>query len=385
MPFITQNSGICLSEEGVSNFSACGPIVRESDASYVFTEKELKIYTDNSCSDSTTKFDCNFKRTIVDSGRFVKITNTCTLPIEITGFVNSDPVRFSLFEYPKYRNQGSMYTVDNTEQLPITLNPTDSFKIPTFFHPLISELETGNAGIIQDVHDQELPIDVFGARVDIYPGFPISNCSTDENDCDAYFTLTGSFLCEDPGEREWMENQDNFIPADLSEFDPDIENDVCINKTPSLEFTTDGWVDDLDFMQKLDESILSYSEEITNGGKDIAELYKHIGMSGALGGMRRMIQGKNNVNELINGSLSDEEVVYTYDNKSYSMTVNYDSQKNSIMNIDGLDFTGLFYDIVGGQDARSQTVFINSRQETIISLFVADEGDYDAVDFCEEE
>lgn len=385
MPFITQDSGICLSQEGVSNFILCGPIVRESDEAYVFTESELKIYTDNSCSDSTTKFDCNFKRTIVDSGRFVRITNTCTLPIEITGFVNSDPARFSLFEYPKYRNQVSMYTVDNTEQLPITLNPTDSFKIPTFFHPLISELETGNAGIIQDAHDQDLPVDVFGARIDIYPGFPISNCSTDENDCDAYFTLTGSFLCEDPGDREWMENQDNFIPSDLSEFDTDISNDTCIRKTPSLEFTTDGWVSDLDFMQKLDESILSYSQEITNGGKDIAELYGHIGMSGALGGMRKMIQGKNNVNELINGSLSDEEVVYTYDNTSYSMTVNYDSQKNSSININGLDFTGLFYDIIGDQDAKSQTVFINSRQETIISMFVADEGDYDAADFCEEE
>ena len=62
MPFITQDSGICLSHEGASNFIACGPIVRESDAAYVFTESELKIYTDNSCSDSTTRFDCNFKR-----------------------------------------------------------------------------------------------------------------------------------------------------------------------------------------------------------------------------------------------------------------------------------------------------------------------------------
>ena len=142
-----------------------------------------------------------------------------------------------------------------------------------------------------------------------------------------HISLTGSFLCEDPGEREWMENQDNFIPADLNEFDPDISNDVCIRKTPSLEFTTDGWTSDLDFMQKLDESILSYSEEIDNGSKNIAELYGHIGMSGALGGMRKMMQGKNNVSELINGSLSDEEVVYTYDNNSYSMTVNYDSQE----------------------------------------------------------
>ena len=325
------------------------------------------------------------KEKIVDSGRYVTITNTCSLPIEITGFVNSDPVRFSLFEYPKYKNQVSIYTVDNTDQLPITLNPTDSFRIPTFFHPLISELETGNAGVIQDVHDQELPVDVFGARVDIYPGFPISNCSTDENDCDAYFTLTGSFLCEDPGGREWMENQDNFIPADLSEFDPDIDNDVCIGKTPSIEFITDAWTSDSDFMQKLDESILSYSEEITNGNKDIAELYGHIGVSGALGGMRKMIQGKNNVNELINGSLSDEEVVYTYDNQNYSMTVDYDKQKNSNININGLDFTGLFYYIVGDQDARSQTVFINSSQGNVISMFAADEGDYNTEDFCEEE
>ena len=87
--------------------------------------------------------------------------------------------------------------------------------------------------------------------------------------------------------KEWMENQDNFIPADLSEFDPDIDNDVCIGKTPSIEFITDAWTSDSDFMQKLDESILSYSEEITNGDKDIAELYGHIGMSGALGACAR--------------------------------------------------------------------------------------------------
>jgi len=385
MPFITQDSGICLSEEGTSNFSACGPIIREKDDAFVFTETELKIYTDNSCSDTTTKFDCNFKRTIVDSGRFVKITNTCTLPIEITGFVNSDPTRFSLFEYPKYRNQGSMYTADNTEELPITLNPTDSFKIPTFFHPLIKELESGNAGIIQDVHNQELPVDVFGARVNIYPGFPISNCSTDENDCDTYFTLTGSFLCEDPGDREWMENRDNFIPADLSDFNPDIENDVCINITPPAQFNTDGWGGDLEFMQKLDASILSYSDVITNGGKNITELYGHIGMFGALGGMRKMIQGKNNVNELINGSLSDEEFIYTYDDQGYSMIVEYDSSKNTTLTIDGNDFTGLFYNVEGSLDARNQTVFINSSQETIISIFAADEGDYDTTDFCEEE
>ena len=98
-----------------------------------------------------------------------------------------------------------------------------------------------------------------------------------------------------------------------------------------------------------------------------------------------MIQGKNNVNELINGSLSDEEVVYTYDNQNYSMTVDYDSQKNSNININGLDFTGLFYYIVGDQDARSQTVFINSSQGNVISMFAADEGDYNTEDFCEEE
>ena len=61
------------------------------------------------------------------------------------------------------------------------------------------------------------------------------------------------------------------------------------------------------------------------------------------------------------------------------------AKKNSSINIDGFDFTGLFYDIIGDQDARSQTVFINSRQESIISVFVADEGDYGTVDFCEEE
>lgn len=362
MPYITEDSGICLSSSGKSSFSACGPIVRESDRNYVFTEDELKIYTDNACSDSIAKFSCSFDRNEVDQ-RFVTITNSCSLPIEITGFINSDPDRFSLFEYPKYRNIGPIYSYENTEQLPVTLNPSESLQIPTFFHPSAQDMQDANAGLITDVNNQETQVDGFGAKIEIYPGFPISNCSDNQESCDAYFTLTGTFLC-DYVDRDWMNNLDNYmadgLPVGFSELDIDvIRNDACISRTPLIEFQLEAWQNDSELIQGLKKSVDSYSDSITNGGKNLSEIYGHIGMHGALEGLSKMTQSKASIDELINSSLSNEQVLYNYDGKDYSMTVNYDSQKNSIKNIDGVNFTGFFYDIIGDLGARNQTVFIN--------------------------
>lgn len=359
MPFITEDSGICVSSRNGSRFTTCAPIVRESDENYVFTEDEFKIYIENGCSDSVSKFDCNFATKIVDSGRFVKITNSCSLPLEITGLVNSDPVKFSLFDYPKYRNHGSIYSSENTAELPVTLNPAESFEIPTFFHPSMADMENANAGSIQDLNNQESIPTSFGARVDIYPGFNISNCSTDQNSCDAYFTLTGTVLCGD-FDVDWMNNQAGLMPEDIDELDVNIQNDTCIKKTETMQFVIEEWTDDLGFMQKLNQSVDAYTKTITSPDKKLSEIYGHIGMYGALEGMGSMIEESNSIDELINSTLSSKEVVYSYDEKDYSMTVNYNKEKNSVKNIDGANFTGFFYDIVGDLSAKNQTVFINA-------------------------
>lgn len=173
MSFINEESGICLSPSGETIYAGCNSIINENGLRYVNTEYPKRIKPEGGCR-PITEFDCKkIERIVVDSGKFVTIINTCTLPLTITGLKNSNPDRFSIFKYPVYSGF-SEYTTGNTEELPITIEPYQRINIDTFFHPLYSELLSGSAGSLESRTG-----DKFGATFDILPGFEILNCKED--------------------------------------------------------------------------------------------------------------------------------------------------------------------------------------------------------------
>ena len=217
MAFITTGSGICLSPSGETVYPICGKIIREGEKKYILTEDGRMVLVDGDCSDpALPSFSCNFPRKNVDSGKSVVISNTCSLSITITGFTNSDPERFTIFEYPKYLGM-SIYETGTVSQLPITIEPFETTTIPTFFNPLESDLEDGTAGTFDNrIGDQ------FSSRFEIYPGFPVLNCSSNEFDCDAYFTLSGEFICDEIDIPEFLSNNKNFINIIIFQFSKNI-------------------------------------------------------------------------------------------------------------------------------------------------------------------
>ena len=95
--------------------------------------------------------------------------------LTITGYKNDDPLRFSIFKYPEYSGHAE-YNTGNTQELPFTVEPFQRVNINTFFHPLYSELESGNAGTYENRTG-----DKFESNVSILPGFEVLNCVEDPN------------------------------------------------------------------------------------------------------------------------------------------------------------------------------------------------------------
>ena len=128
MSFITEESGICLSPTGGSTPRGCGPLINEIGDKYVLTEEPKRILLDGECG-VKTDFNCQeVDRQTVDSGKFVTLVNVCNLPLNITGLKNSDPDRFSIFQFPDYSGF-SEYNTDNSAELPIKLQPFERVNI----------------------------------------------------------------------------------------------------------------------------------------------------------------------------------------------------------------------------------------------------------------
>lgn len=169
MSFITQESGITLSVTGETQLLDCGVVINEGIDSPIFTEAGKTIIYDGECLPDVS-FDCESSRINVDSGSYVSIVNVCNLPITVTGFTNDNPERFSIFEYPAYRDY-SEYNTGNCPHLPFTLQPYQRIVIDTFFHPLDSELTYGKPGTLENRNG-----DRFKAKIGILPGFEVINC-----------------------------------------------------------------------------------------------------------------------------------------------------------------------------------------------------------------
>lgn len=386
MSFITEESGICLGHSGEVEYPFCGELVREGELKYILEEGGKVLLTDTPCGGPIPEFDCNFDRKVVDTGKFITLTNVCTLPITVTGFTMSDPARFSLFEYPLHKGT-QIYTSGNTADLPFTLQPNEFKRINTYFHPLISELTNGTPGTF----DNRVG-DSFESRVEIYPGFPIQNCTSDPNSCDAYFTLSGEFVCEEP-DKDWMYNNENFITPNLSDLGG-VTSDYCIPITDPIEMPKGGGLQIENTFSGLRDTAIAYGKVLDDGGR-LHEKYQDIGMAGSLAGFGAICQGlidsnsHNNINNLFGATLTNYSYTYDDGENQYPLTISYSSNNTAVKSFNDIPHTGMLFDVFSEDPSREtyySTVFINvGRQDANTQLnrmFTAQKGEYTLEDFC---
>lgn len=386
MSFITEESGICLGHSGEVEYPVCGELIREGQLKYILEEGGKVLLTDTPCGGPIPEFDCNFDRKVVDTGKFITLTNVCTLPITVTGFTMSDPARFSLFEYPLHKGT-QIYSSGNTTDLPFTLQPNEFKRINTYFHPLISELTNGTPGTF----DNRVG-DSFESRVEIYPGFPIQNCTNDPNSCDAYFTLSGEFICEEQ-DKDWMYNNENFIAPNLNEL-PSVDSDYCIPITDPIEMPKAGGLQIENAFSGLRDTAIAYGRVLDEGGR-LHEKYQDIGMAGSLAGFGAICQGlidsntHNNINNLFGATLTNYSYTYDDGENQYPLTISYSSNNTAVKSFNDIPHTGMLFDVFSEDPSREtyySTVFINvGRQDANTQLnrmFTAHPADYELEDFC---
>jgi hypothetical protein len=265
----------------------CGPLSSEEDPGKTAnTESGLTIELESSC-DPTFDFDCKkiCRETIVESGSFT-ISNSCTIPITVTGFKMTDPERFSLFKFPDYTGV-KVYHSGIVEQLPFTLEADQKKQIHTFFHPLYDESMDGKEGtILNRTGDQ------FGSYVKIKPGFPILNCE-DGDACKPTIILTGEFLEKDRKEITWGDNKDNFDQDFKKESLEglrleEINNEFFLRKKTSSFFTMDSSKEMreqyIDFLQ----ATVDYAIELEDNSW--YNTYGDYGITGSLGLFNDLIE-----------------------------------------------------------------------------------------------
>ena len=392
MAFITPESGFCLSPSGTTVFPTCGDIIEESGKQYIWTEKGRRLLVDGECADpAIPSFTCQIDRKIVDSGSFVTISNTCTLPITITGFKNSDASRFSIFEYPKYIGQ-SLYESGNTSQLPITLRPFETTDIATFFHPLRSELETGTAGTF-DVRDG----DKFGATIDIYPGFPVLNCTSSETECDASFALSGEFICEKTPDLSILASNENFTAPDLTTI-AKIENTYCLPRTKIMEFNTEDDISIENIYSGLSGLSLFYAETLNNMTPNWSVEYPDMGVSGALGTFYHLVTGvmgagtHGSINSLLASSAENYSVTsQTTDVPGRTTSGSYSPNNYTTFVTGGDTYTGMFFEMRPGEPGgliTNQILLFNGQiipgAAKDVRMFMVESGDLTSEKICDE-
>jgi len=208
---------------------------------YINTESGICLSSSGEVLQSPPVFSCECPCAVDAVGKnSIDITNTCTLPIAITGFKNSDPSRFTLFKYPEYTGVETYSTGNGVVELPINLEPFQATRIQTFFHPTTGDIAHGTEGTFDDRRG-----DSFNSHVTIHPGFPILNCEDSEGSCDAYFTLSGELICNSlkDGGKGWLPDKDNFIEPTATTPFPIPTAKYCIPSTGVFNWPVpDGWM-----------------------------------------------------------------------------------------------------------------------------------------------
>ena len=393
MAFITTESGICLSPSGETVYPTCGDIVTEySPEQYVRTdgERPLNLRIDGACSDAAVpSFYCAIERKTVDSGKFVKITNTCTLPFTITGFRNSDPQRFSIFTS---QNGNATYSSGNTTMLPLTVDPFRSVNIPTFFHPTLSELETGTAGTFDNMIG-----DQFGAKIEIYPGVPLLNCATDENSCDSYFTLSGRLICDTVDLPDFLSNAENFVPPNLDTL-ATIQSSRCLSSTPIMSYNIPSDTSSIaNQFSGLSGAAEYFPAFLGNGWLN---LYGDMGYSGALGTFYRLVTGTMSafssmpqfltIGQLLGQSIEDYRVASDDSVNALVVSGSYSSNNYTTLVEGGYTYTGMRFEIIAGENTApglNYTLFFDvdivPGSTDDVRMFIVQSGNYGSEEICE--
>ena len=344
----------------------CRTVTNEA-GDFMSTEDGLAIMLEPNCGSNFDQSVCHefCREGFVDSGSFI-IVNTCTLPIEISGFNLSDSERFSLFDYEKY-NGLDEYTIFNTEELPITLKPRGKVKIKTFFHPRYEELENAEAGtVVNNVGDK------FISDVNISPGFPVSNCES-KGPCDASFQLLGEFICEEKNDDlEWMKNNSLFQGrVIMSKKIPTVESLTFLAKTPTRTVNNPLGTNWYEGLKLAVENYKVYLDGIDG----IWVKFQDIGMPAALDLFEKMIQKyiseglSDNSRNLTRSDFNSEFIV----NDMFSTKAAFAALDTDLVNFDGVEYTVINVNILGlGSD---HSVFFNSVGDTV-KIFVCEKGNF---------
>ena len=317
-------------------------------------------------------------QTSVDSGQFTLI-NTCSMPITITGFHMQNPKQFSLFNHEKYKDL-EIYETGSVEELPITIKPKKKISINTFFHPEEEELRYGKAGTIENRDG-----DKFSSKVEIYPGFKITNCNNSE--CDASFILTGEFLCiKEDYDFDWLENRSNFnqeFNASLLEVytPPSFENKFFLRKkTTHTYINTQEDNTSENYFSGISGALESYANYFNQNSW--FETYSDFGITGTLHGVFLAVSGlKENGQDNSRANLYEMGFEHTVEvNDFTSYQTKFSTEDYEEVNYDGEDYVVLKVEnkpIESIDLMTNQSLFLREiNPPGSIEMFLCDEGDF---------
>jgi len=322
------------------------------------------IYLDD-CSTSQITFPCNEPVGLSIDGKSVDIVNVCDMPITITGLVNSDPVRFTVFD-SSHEGKEVYDTGNAPDFLPATIAPYTRLRIPTLFHPSRNEIEDGQEGSWENRTG-----DAWHSKISLFPGFPIVSCETDN--CDTNFIISGELVC-DKLDRVPLLNYNNFEGYYSCEDD---------NALGELEFQN----------CLLSSGIFS---DITNHTYD---------MYSAMQGLAGEIESKYCKNNpsfaalaiTFKDALYKSEEIYDFLETYHISIIDFQGakitgryyKKHERVYFDGIEFTGLHYEISTEDPSvlvSNMTAFMNTSaigtDAREHNVFFAEQGDFVNEGFC---
>ena len=323
------------------------------------------IYLDD-CSTSEIAFPCNEPVGLTQDGKSVDIVNVCSMPITITGFDNSDPTRFTLFDFESYKGIET-YDTGNCEELPHTIHPYSKLNIPVFFHPSRNEIEDGKEGTWDNRTG-----DSWGARISISPGFPILSCASN-NECDAYFQLSGELICNELNREPLMnyENFEGFYSCEDANPLGDLEFENCLLSTPIFGDTTENSYSTFFAFQGLVEQVESKyckdNESFRAAIKTVKDsIFTVDNLNGLLNKYQASVIDVNGAK--ITGTYNKLNELYYFDGDQYTgMHVRVTTESQSVVTSDVTVFMGVVQK--GGNTSEK-------------NIFLSEKGDFANEGFC---
>ena len=322
------------------------------------------IYLDD-CTTSEITYPCDEPLGLTVDGKSLDIVNVCDMPITITGMINSDPTRFTIFD-GSFKGVETYTTGNAPDFLPSTIAPYTRMNIPTLFHPSRNEIEDGREGSWENRTGNS-----WHSKVSVFPGFPIISCET--NNCDTNFVISGELVC-DKLDRVPLLNYENFegyYSCDDDNALGGLEFQNCLLSSGIFSDITDSDYDKFFALQGLAQEI---SKKYC---KDEPSFLS------ALTTFNVGIFKVNNIDDF-----TDQYAVSVVDYGGAKVTGTY-FKENEIIYFDGIAYTGMHYKIT--TDAANilttdmsiffnTEVFNNTKREN--NIFLSEKGDFAEEGFC---